>query len=120
MERDTSNERTLELGAILADCMRACRQCASACLEEEDARHLAECIRLDWDCADACSLALAFLNRQSDSLELACDFCSAMCEACAEECARHSHMDHCRICADACRRCAEACADVAAYTGRAG
>jgi hypothetical protein len=31
-----------------------------------------------------------------------------VCEACAEECARHD-MEHCRACADACRRCADEC-----------
>src|SRR4051812_41016241 len=85
MEREAMNERTLELGAILADCLRACQQCAMACLREEEARNLAECVRLDWDCAEACALALAFLNRQSVNLEEACDFCSAICEECAEE-----------------------------------
>jgi len=117
MEREPMNERTLELGAILADCLRACQQCAMACLREEEARNLAECVRLDWDCAEACALALAFLNRQSVNLEEACDFCSAICEECAEECSRHAHMEHCRLCADVCRRCAEACADVATVTG---
>jgi hypothetical protein len=29
--------------------------------------------------------------------------------ACAEECEKHAHMDHCRKCAEACRHCAEVC-----------
>jgi hypothetical protein len=28
---------------------------------------------------------------------------------CAEECAQHDKMDHCRECAAACRHCAEEC-----------
>ena len=114
MERESMSGRALELGAILAECMRACRQCAAACLREGHAAHLAECIRLDWDCAEACALALAYLDRQSGNLDAACDFCAALCEACSRECDKHADMEHCRICADACRRCAEACLGIAA------
>lgn len=117
MDREPMNARAMELGAILADCLRACQQCAVACLKEQNASRMAECVRLDWDCAEACALALGFLNRGSENLEEACDFCSAICEECAEECSQHADMEHCRLCADACRRCAEACADVAALTG---
>ena len=30
-----------------------------------------------------------------------------VCEACAEECEKHQHMEHCRLCAESCRKCAE-------------
>lgn len=117
MHKEPMNERAIELWAILGDCLRACQQCAVACLGEKDAHLMEECVRLDLDCAEACGLALSFLNRQSPNLEEACDFCSAICEECAEECAKHQHMEHCRLCADACRRCAEACADIATVAG---
>jgi hypothetical protein len=32
-----------------------------------------------------------------------------VCEMCADECDRHSHMAHCRVCAEACRKCAAEC-----------
>jgi hypothetical protein len=34
-------------------------------------------------------------------------------EACAEECEKHQHMEHCRLCAESCRKCAEECHKVA-------
>jgi uncharacterized protein DUF326 len=38
--------------------------------------------------------------------------CVAICNSCGDECERHAHMPHCRICAEACRRCARACREL--------
>ena len=40
--------------------------------------------------------------------------CVLACRLCAEECARHSHMEQCRVCADACRACEQSCQRVLA------
>ena len=38
--------------------------------------------------------------------------CVAICKSCGDECERHAHMPHCRVCAEACRRCEQACRDL--------
>lgn len=88
-------------------CALACDHCASACLREADARQLARCIALDIDCAAICRLAAGYMGRGSEFAQALCNTCARVCEACGEECAKHSAMEHCRQCAEACRRCAE-------------
>jgi hypothetical protein len=98
-------------------CADACDHCASACLEEDASERLARCIALDIDCAAICRVAAGYMARGS---ELAGELCAAsavVCERCAEECAQHTHMGHCRVCAEACRRCAKECRRMAAGTG---
>ncbi|GHE39735.1 hypothetical protein GCM10018771_20370 [Streptomyces cellulosae] len=43
--------------------------------------------------------------------------CAAVCKACGDECASHSGMEHCQICADRCRRCEQACNELLAKLG---
>ena len=70
-------------------------------------------IRLCLDCVDVCAATAGVIGRQTD-----CDAnvarplleaCVAICKSCGDECERHAHMPHCRICAEACRRCERAC-----------
>jgi hypothetical protein len=90
-------------------CALACDECAVSCLKEEDFPHLARCIQLDMDCADMCRLAMAYMGRDSELVNLICQTCAEICDACAEECAHHDTMEHCRACEEACRRCADEC-----------
>lgn len=93
-------------------CADACDHCAVSCLNEPDPKPMARCIALDMDCAQTCRLAAALMARGSPNDSAARAFCALVCEACAEECARHSMMEHCQACALACRRCAQACRDM--------
>jgi hypothetical protein len=38
-----------------------------------------------------------------------CRICADICNACATECEKHKHMEHCAECAKACHECAEQC-----------
>lgn len=106
-------ERSLIDTAIEAcsACADACDRCAAACLREHDVKSMARCIALDIECAALCRLAAGTLARDSDFIVQVCQVCTAACEACGTECARHM-MDHCQACADACRRCETACREV--------
>lgn len=96
-----------------AACAATCTVCADACLAEEDVKAMAQCIRLNLDCADICEITARLIARPSrrdePTLEALLDACATICRACGEECARHEHMEHCRICAESCMACAEAC-----------
>lgn len=94
---------------LLNRCAAACDHCAVACLQENDVHMLSRCISLDMDCASICQVAASLVARQSENLDAILDACAKVCEACAEECGKHSHMEHCRQCAEACAACADAC-----------
>lgn len=94
----------------LQDCAAACNRCATACLEEQEVKMLANCIRLDIDCAELCILTASFVARSSAHAKVTLQLCMDLCKACADECEKHaSKHDHCRLCAEACRVCMELC-----------
>lgn len=101
-------ENFQECITALDRCAAACDICASACLGEGHIAEMEKCIRLDADCAALCRFTSAALARQSQSAQEFCQLCARVCDACAEECGRHS-ASHCQACSDACRACAEAC-----------
>lgn len=88
-------------------CAEFCDYCAKAC-EKEHAETMARCIALDRDCAAICRLAVDFMQRNSEFVDLICQDCAEICEECAEECQKHEQ-GHCQQCAEACRQCAEEC-----------
>ena len=100
------NQSLLE---ALNNCAAECNHCATACLDEQDVKMLARCIKLDLDCADICQLTASYVARGSEHANHLLKECAEICEACAAECEKHTHMEHCKRCAVACRRCAEAC-----------
>lgn len=95
----------------LSVCVKACTTCADACLGETS--HVAElrrCIRLSLDCADVCALTARLLLRHTEISDLVVSAqlraCVTACQACAEECRKHSGAyEHCHLCANACRNC---------------
>jgi hypothetical protein len=101
-----------------AECAQTCTVCADACLAEDDVQKLVTCIRLNMDCADVCHVTGTLMTRPSHrdapALRAQLQACIEICRACADECASHHHMEHCRLCAEACRACAEACEAMAA------
>ena len=93
---------------------KMCLSCADACMAE--AMDMAQCIRLCLDCVDVCAATAGVIGRQTDyDANVArplLEACVAICKSCGDECERHAHMPHCRICAEACRRCEQACRDL--------
>jgi hypothetical protein len=68
------------------------------------------------DCTDVCTATAAVISRPADyDADVArplLQACAAICKSCGDECERHAHMQHCRICAEACRRCERACREL--------
>lgn len=100
------------------DCAAACEHCATSCLHEQDVKMMAKCIEYDRFCADICRMSAAFMARSDDHtsnfVKSLCSLCAEICEACGNECRKHSHFDHCRKCSEACLKCAEECRKMAA------
>ncbi|WP_407924129.1 four-helix bundle copper-binding protein [Piscinibacter terrae] len=69
---------------------------------------MARCSALDIECAAICQLAAASMARGGEFASAICAVCADICEACGDECAKHS-MAHCQDCAKACQRCAQEC-----------
>jgi hypothetical protein len=74
------------------------------------------CIRLCLDCVDICAATAGVIGRLTDYdasvVRPLLEACVASCKSCGDECERHAHMPHCRVCAEACRRCEHACRDL--------
>lgn len=94
-------------------CAVTCEHCAASCLQESNVSELARCIALDQNCADVCYLASKLMAGGSEFSEKFCAMCAEVCEACGNECEKHSHMGHCKECADACFQCAKICREMA-------
>lgn len=109
----SNGEEALRCIEACAVCAQACTVCADACLGENGVQDMVTCIRLNLDCADVCHVTGTLMTRPSHrdapALRAQLQACIEICRACAEECAKHEHMDHCRVCAETCRECAEAC-----------
>ena len=104
-----SHESNRGLLDALYDCAAECNHCAIACLQEKDVKMLERCIRLDLDCAEICQVAAGYVARGSELANRLLELCAEVCNACADECEKHEHMEHCKRCADICRKCADAC-----------
>ena len=109
---------TLLAAAIdaISDCAQACIADTDANLGEQDVTEMVRCIRLCLDCTDICTATAAVISRPADyDANVArplLQACVAICKSCGDECERHAHMQHCRICAEACRRCERACREL--------
>ena len=104
-----SHEKSIVLIEALTRCAFECSHCAMACLDEDDIKTLGQCIKLDLDCAEVCRTTASLLSRGSDHGVHLLEECAEICNACADECEKHSHMEHCKRCAEVCTACAEAC-----------
>jgi hypothetical protein len=104
-----AHEENRSLITTLNECALECNHCFDACLEERDMKLLKNCIKLNRDCADVCQLTASLIARDSPHGEHMLKECIEICNACAAECEKHAHMNHCRICAETCRACAEIC-----------
>lgn len=90
-------------------CAAQCTHCYDACQIEKDKDKLQKCMMFDQDCADICRLTGQLFERNSENADAFLKLCGEMCEKCATECEKHSHLEHCKKCAEACRKCAEMC-----------
>ena len=123
-----SYPRTVNLDAgVLAATIDALSGCAQACtadidadLSEQDLAEMVRCIRLCLDCVDVCTATVAVTSRlaeyDANVIRPLLEACVAICRSCGDECERHAHMPHCRVCAEACRRCEQACHEFLAAT----
>ena len=109
---------TLLAAAIdaISDCAQACIADTDANQGEQDVTEMVRCIRLCLDCTDICTATAAVISRPADyDADVArplLQACVAICKSCGDECERHAHMQHCRVCAEACRRCEQACREL--------
>lgn len=108
-----SHEKHQKTIQLLNHCVAECNHCITACLDEQNAQMLSKCIKLNIDCAQICSLTASLLARGSEHGEHLMKECAEVCDACAEECEKYSHLEHCKKCAEACRACAEECSVMA-------
>lgn len=104
-----NHEQNQALIDQLIRCAIECNHCMISCLEEKDVKAMKRCIKLDIDCAEVCQVTASLLSRGSEVSEKMLAACAEICNACADECGKHSQMDHCKRCADVCRQCAEEC-----------
>jgi hypothetical protein len=100
----------------LSDCAQACNADNAADLGEQDVTEMVRCIRLCLDCVDVCTATVGVISRQAEYdaalTRPLLQACVAICRSCGDECERHAHMSHCRVCAEACRRCERACREL--------
>ena len=73
---------------------------------------LTRCIRLDHDCAAICLLAMEAMAGGSEFAKQICKLCAEICNTCAVECEKHSHIEHCKKCAEVCRKFAVECSNM--------
>ena len=99
---------------ICLECAAACNRCLAACLNEIEVDHLAKCIQLDMECSAICRTTAQFMSLKSEHANAICQICADVCNACAAECNKHDHLEHCRECAEICHRCAEECVSMTA------
>jgi hypothetical protein len=109
-----SNEKYINCVEACNNCAMLCDHCSCADLKEEDVKQMIHCINLNRECSAFCRNAVHIMNIDGRFTKEICLLCAIICEACAEECEKHTHLEHCRLCALNCRECAEECRKVAA------
>jgi hypothetical protein len=100
----------------ISDCAQACTADTDADLSEQNLAEMVKCIRLCLDCTDICAATGNVISRLAEYDRSATrpllEACVAICQSCGDECERHAHYEHCRICEEACRRCEQACREL--------
>ena len=100
----------------ISDCAQACTADTDADLSEQNLAEMAKCIRLCLDCTDICTATGGVISRLAKydpgATRPLLEACVAICKSCGDECKRHAHYEHCRVCEQACRRCERACQEL--------
>lgn len=102
LEEGISDEMRVTLHDFIQSA-NACEWCAAQCLDEGP--QMAECVRLCRDVADLARMNTQLLTRDSAFGPEVAEVFAAAAEACADECAQHSHK-HCQECAEVLTRAA--------------
>lgn len=89
-------------------CASVCNLCSSACTQEMNVKIMTKSIQLCMECAIICYATAQLMSLGSTKTKAMFRLCTNLCEACANECAKHE-IDHCQECTAACRRCAAEC-----------
>ena len=89
-------------------CAAICNHCASACAQHKDATVHAQSIQLSMECAAICYATAELMSLGSSHIKEMSKLCATICDACADECAKHDD-EHCRETAECCRKCADEC-----------
>lgn len=95
LDEALTNEQRMALEAFAA-AIKTCEWCADQCLQEGP--HMMECIRRCRDVVDVASACLRLFSRNSIYQQQLGDAFITAANACAQECAQHSH-SHCQECA---------------------
>ncbi|GAB4366556.1 MAG: four-helix bundle copper-binding protein [Methylohalobius crimeensis] len=100
------------------ECIRLCLECAIACevclYKMSGLKSHNDCPVCCRECLELCLLCAQAMARESKWEKEYCRLCAEVCEWCADQCAEHTHHDHCLKCAESCRKCADACRQMAA------
>jgi len=119
----TSNSFTIN-GATLASCVEACFTCAQSCSTCADAclaampHEMRQCIARCTNCADICMTTGRVLSRPSQGtnstglIRALVQTCLESSRLCLSECASHSDMQSCQLCAENCRSTEQACTEL--------
>jgi hypothetical protein len=95
-----------------SDCAQACTADTDADLSEQNLVEMVKCIRLCLDCTDICTATGAVISRLAEydasATRPLLEACVAICKSCGDECERHAHYGHCRVCERACRELLDA------------
>jgi hypothetical protein len=99
-----------EARQILEQCITKCLDTETALLKLNNVEQYERAIKLCVDCADICSLALAFLERESIFIIHSIHLCYAVCSECFEECSLHiKTLIECDECAKICQKASKFC-----------
>ena len=89
-----------------SDCAQACTADTDADLGEQNLAEMVTCIRLCRDCTGICTATGGVISRLAEYHPSATrpllEACVAICKNCGDECERHAHHQHCRVCERAC------------------
>ena len=86
----------------ISDCAQACTADVDADLSEQNLAEMVRCIRLCLDCTGICTATGGVISRLAEYDASAArpllEACVAICMSCGNECERHAHYEHCRVC----------------------
>lgn len=92
-----------------ADCIVACKNCATEDLQEDDIEMMSRVIKLNHDCAAICILAMQAMASESEFIKQICTLCAEICMVCADENSKYTYMEQNKLCEEACRKYAAEC-----------
>jgi hypothetical protein len=114
---DGEDSRLLAEGTLLtAECARVCLACAHACLAEREVEALRRCVRLTMDCADTCEAAGRLLLRPQEPDRELLQHLLDAVTIACRACAAECGRHAARF--EPCRACQEVCARCAAACAR--